>query len=72
METVKFLASVVCMGKLVWFFVNVKVCASIMVIGVGNRQMEIDSKKDYQDFFQKTTKISTLCTPDPVPPTNWG
>ena len=54
-ETVKFLASVICMGKHVCFFVNVKVCAPIMVIGVGNGQMDIDLKNDYQDVF-KTDK----------------
>ena len=51
-KTVKFLASAVCMGKPVWFFVNVKVCAPIMVIGVGNRQMENDLKKDYTGAFK--------------------
>ena len=51
-ETVKFLALVLCMGKPVWFFVKVKVCASIMVIGVGNRQTKNDLKKDYQDAFK--------------------
>ena len=58
-ETVTFLASVVCMGKPVWFFVNVKVCAPIMVIGVWNRKTENDLKNDYQDAF-KTTNISYL------------
>ena len=48
----KFLASAVYMGKPAWFFVNVKVCAPITVIGVGNRQMENDLKKDYQDAFK--------------------
>ena len=43
----KFHASVVCTGKLVWFLVNVKVCSSIMVIRVGNRQIEIDLNKHY-------------------------
>ena len=47
-------------AKPVWFFVNVKVCALIMVIEVGNRQMENDLKKDYQDVF-KMTNISILC-----------
>ena len=58
--TVKFLACAECMDKPVLFFVNVKVCAPIMVIGVGNRQMEIDLKNDYQDVF-KNDYISTLC-----------
>ena len=40
------------MGKPVWFFVNVKVCAPIKVIGVGNRQTENDLKTDYQDAFK--------------------
>ena len=47
-------------AKPVWFFINVKGSALIMVIGVGNRQMGIDLKKDYQDVF-KMTNISTLC-----------
>ena len=51
-ETAKFLVHVLCMDKPVWFFVNVKVCASIMVIGVGNRQTENDFKKDYRDAFK--------------------
>ena len=59
-ETVRFLASAVCMGKPVWFFVNVKVCAPIMVIGMGNRQVEIDLKKDYQDFFQNDKNFNSM------------
>ena len=55
-RTVKFLASVVCTEKPVWFLVNVKVCSPIMVISVGNRQMEIDLKKDYQDAFKNDKK----------------
>ena len=42
------------MSKPVWFFVNVKVCAPIMVIGVGNGQMEIDLKEQLPaGCFQK-------------------
>ena len=47
------------MGTPVWFFVNVKVCSPIMVIRVGNRQMDIDLK--ITRMFSKTTNISTLC-----------
>ena len=41
-KTVKFLARVVCMGKSVWFFVNVKVCSPIMVIRVGSGEQTDD------------------------------
>ena len=58
-ETVKFLASAVCMGKSVWFFVNVKVCAPIVAIGVGNRQMEIDLRKDYKDVFKNNKHFNS-------------
>ena len=37
-----------------------KVCSPIMVISVGNRQMEIDLKKDYQDGFKNDKKISSV------------
>ena len=58
-ETVKFLASAVCMGKPVWFFVKVKVCAPIMVIGTGNRQKD-DLKKDYQNVFKNDKHFNSV------------
>ena len=58
-KTVKFLASVVFFGKPIWFFVKVNVCASIMVIGVWNRQTENDLKNDYQDAFKNDTHFNS-------------
>ena len=59
-ETVKFLASVICKGKPVWSFVNVKVCAPIMVIGVGNGQMDIDFNNDYQVDFKNDKHLNSV------------
>ena len=41
-----------------YVFVNVKVCALIIVIGVGNRQTENDLEKDNQDAFKNDKQFN--------------